>query len=57
MDKKVLTGIIGGIVDELKTENALEESEARALVGIWLRRNKATVKAAALAPFTMADLS
>jgi len=57
MDKKVLTGIIGGIVDEIKTENELEESEARALVGIWLRKNRAVVKAAALAPFVTADLS
>jgi hypothetical protein len=57
MDKKVLTGIIAGIVDELKTENSLEESEARALVGIWLRRNKTTVKTAALAPFVTNDLS
>jgi hypothetical protein len=57
MDKKVLTGIIGGIVDEIKTENELEESEARALVGIWLRKNRGVVKNAVLAPFVAADLS
>ena len=57
MDKKVLTGIIAGIVDEVKVENELEESEARALVGIWLRKNRAVVKAAALAPFVTNDLS
>jgi hypothetical protein len=57
MDKKVINGIIAGIVDEIKTENELEEGEARALVGIWLRKNRAVVKAAALAPFVTADLS
>lgn len=51
MDKKVLTGIIGGIVEEIAKENELEEGEARALVGIFLRRNKDKLKSGALAPF------
>jgi len=51
MDKKVLNGIISGIVEEIAKENELEEGEARALVGIFLRRNKDKLKSGALAPF------
>jgi len=51
MDKKVLTKIVMDCCTEIATEQSLEESEARALVGIFLRRNKDKLKAGALAPF------
>ncbi len=53
MDKKVLVGIVAGIVAEIATENQLEESESRALVGIWLRKNRDAIKRGALAPFVV----
>jgi len=51
MDKKVLTKIVMDACAEIASENELEDSEARALVGIFLRRNKDKLKAGALAPF------
>ena len=53
MDKKVLVGIINAIVAEIATENGLDEGEGRALVGIWLRKNREAVKRGALAPFVV----
>jgi len=51
MDKKVLVGIVNGIVAAIATENGLEESEGRALVGIWLRKNADAIKRGAATPF------
>lgn len=46
MDKKQLTAVIDGIVDDVAKANSLEESEARTLVGIALKKNRdAFVKA------------
>ncbi len=55
MDKKVLVGIVNAIVTEIATENSLEEGEARALVGIWLRKNRESAKRGALAPFVVTE--
>jgi len=55
MDKKVIVGIVMGIATAIATEHSLEESEARALVGIWLRRNRDKVMAGALAPFLVTE--
>lgn len=51
MDKKVINKIVADIIEEIAKENELEEGEARALVGIFLKRNKDKVKSGALAPF------
>ena len=49
MDKKVIVGIVMGIVAEVATKHGLEESEARTLVGLALKRNRdALVNAVAL---------
>ena len=39
MDKKVLAAIIDGIVAKVATEAGLDEGEARAMVGIALKKN------------------
>lgn len=40
MDKKMMTALINGIIDEVAVRNGLSEDEARTLVGMCLRRNK-----------------
>ena len=40
MDKKQLYAVIDSIVEEVKTTQNLEESEARTFVGVALRRNR-----------------
>ena len=40
MDKKQLYAVIDAIVEEVKTTQNLEESEARTFVGVALRRNR-----------------
>jgi len=51
MDKKVIRGIVDSIVAEIAAENGLDEAEGRAVVGIWLRKNRDVIKRGALTPF------
>ncbi len=38
MDKKVLNGLVEAMVEQVKSDNGISESEARALIGMTLRR-------------------
>lgn len=50
MDKKQLAAIIDSIVADVATGNGLEEGEARTLVGIALKKNKAAFVQAVVVP-------
>ncbi len=50
MDKKQLTAIIDGIVTDVAAAQGLEEGEARTLVGIALKKNKAAFISAVVVP-------
>lgn len=50
MDKKQLTAVIDGIVDEVAKANNLEEAEARTLVGIALKKNREAFVKAVVVP-------
>jgi hypothetical protein len=41
MDKKQLVALLEEIVEQVRTDNELEEAEARTFVGVALRRGKA----------------
>lgn len=43
MDKKVLAGFVNDIVVDVQKKLALEDGEARTLVGIALRKNKLAI--------------
>lgn len=50
MDKKILAGIVDGIVAEVAEKQGLTEGEARAMVGITLKKNKDAIVAAIVSP-------
>lgn len=50
MDKKQLHALINGIVDQVATDNNLEESEARVFVGVALRTNREAFLATVIIP-------
>ncbi len=50
MDKKQLEAVVASIVADVATQNGLEESEARTLVGIALKKNKAAFISAVVVP-------
>jgi hypothetical protein len=50
MDKKVLTAIVSSMVEQVVAENGISESEARALVGMALRKLSSKVVEACKAP-------
>jgi hypothetical protein len=50
MDKKVLNAIVEGMVEQVKTNNGVTETEARAMVGMTLRKLSARVVEVCKAP-------
>ena len=50
MDKKQLTAVVDGIVEEVAKANGLEEAEARTLVGIALKKNRVAFVQAVVVP-------
>lgn len=50
MDKKQLAAIVDGIVADVAAANTLEEGEARTLVGIALKKNRAAFVQAVVVP-------
>lgn len=50
MDKKILTGIVESIVKGVIDRSGLTEGEARAMVGIALRKNTDAIVQAIAAP-------
>ncbi len=50
MDKKQLTAIVDDIINAVAAQNGLEEAEARTLVGIALKKNKAAFIQAVVVP-------
>lgn len=56
MDKKVLHGLVDGIVEQVAKDNNLSESEARTFVGVALRHNReAFLKAVIVPNLTLAN--
>jgi hypothetical protein len=50
MDKKKLAALTNSIVAEIAAKEGIEETEARTLLGIALRKSKDAVVKAAVAP-------
>lgn len=50
MNQKQLDEVLAGIVSEVAKANGLEEAEARTLVGIALKKNKAAFIQAVVVP-------
>lgn len=50
MDKKQLEAVVASIVADVAAQHSLEESEARTLVGIALKKNRAAFISAVTTP-------